>query len=162
MLLEFITKYWLEVLFGLICSGIAFAVKHHIKLARFEKEQHEQQLLNKIDSKMDQERTDITQQMAKCYSDLITVVKQQDEKSNLADQHIQEEIDILKDGLLSIDGRAFKADCRRMLEDNHQITLDEYEELVVEHGVYNNLGGNHEGDALFSMVEIKYKNSLSQ
>jgi hypothetical protein len=31
---------------------------------------------------------------------------------------------------------------------------------LADHIVYNKLGGNHEGDALFSMVEAKYKNTI--
>ena len=109
---------------------------------------------------MDAQKTEMKEQMENCHNNLIEVVKEYDEKSMRADEHMQREIDVMKDGLLSIDGRAFRADCRRLLEDQHIITLDEYEALVTEHKVYNNRGGNHEGDALFSMVEAKYKNSL--
>lgn len=158
--MEFIAKYWLEVLFGLICSGVTLAVKHHIKLAKLDKERHEKDLINAIENKMDAQKTEMKEQMENCHNNLIEVVKEYDEKSMRADEHMQREIDVMKDGLLSIDGRAFRADCRRLLEDQHIITLDEYEALVTEHKVYNNLGGNHEGDALFSMVEAKYKNSL--
>ena len=62
--------------------------------------------------------------------------------------------------MLSVQGRAFKAECRRLLEDSHSITLNEYESILQEHITYNNLGGNHEGDGLFSMVQAKYKNQL--
>ena len=158
--MEFIAKYWLEVLFGLICSGVAFSVKHHLKLAKTDKERHEQDIIHAIEAKMDAQKTEMKEQMENCHNNLVEVVKEYDEKSMRADEHMQREIDVMKDGLLSIDGRAFKADCRRLLEDQHIITLDEYEALVIEHKVYNNLGGNHEGDALFSMVEAKYKNSL--
>lgn len=161
LLIEFIAKYWLEVLFGLICSGVTFAIRHHLKLAKQDKERHEKDLIDAIQAKMDEQSKETKQQMAECYSNLISVVREYDEKSRLADEHMQEEIDVIKDGMLSIEGRAFKNDCRRLLEETHIITLDEYEALVAEHMVYNSLGGNHEGDALFSMVEIKYKNSLS-
>ena len=52
-LFEWFTKYWLEVLFGLICSGIALSVRHHIKLYIEEKRHREQDMLNKIDNKFD-------------------------------------------------------------------------------------------------------------
>lgn len=57
-------------------------------------------------------------------------------------------------------GRNFKNDCKKLLDTNHTITLQEYEALLQDHTIYNSLGGNHEGDALFSMVEAKYKNTV--
>jgi hypothetical protein len=99
-------------------------------------------------------------QMAECYSNLIEVVKESDEKSMEEDRVIHHEIDIIKDGMLSVEGRAFRNECKRLLEDDHIITLNEYLAVVNEHGVYNNLGGNHEGDLLFSAVKAKYEKSL--
>ena len=117
-------------------------------------------MLNKIDNKFDQQRTGMQEQMAECYNNLINVVKESDEKSVAEDLKIHREIDIIKDGMLSVEGRAFRADCRKLLEDDHVITLNEYEAILSEHITYNNLGGNHEGDGLFSMVQAKYQNQL--
>lgn len=100
------------------------------------------------------------EQMTECYGNLINVVNESNEKSMAEDAKIHEEIDAIKGGMLSVQGRAFKAECRRLLEDSHTITLNEYESLLQEHITYNNLGGNHEGDGLFSMVQAKYKNQL--
>ena len=100
------------------------------------------------------------EQMAECYNNLINVVKESDEKSVAEALKIHREIDIIKDGMLSVEGRAFRADCRKLLEDDHVITLNEYEAILSEHITYNNLGGNHEGDGLFSMVQAKYQNQL--
>lgn len=161
LLLEFIAKYWLEVLFGLICSAVALSVKHHVKLARDDKVRHEQDIINSIEKKLDDQQAGMQKQMKECYSDLISVVKEYDEKSVLADEHMHGEIDAIKDGMLSIEGRAFKTDCRKLLEEGHVITVHEYESIVTDHAVYNNLGGNHEGDALFSMVEAKYRKQIS-
>jgi len=49
-----------------------------------------------------------------------------------------------------------------LLKPDHVINYKEYEQLVADHVVYNQLGGNHEGDALFSMVEAKYKNTIGK
>ena len=98
--------------------------------------------------------------MTECYNNLIDVVKASDEKSMIEDEKIHHEIDIIKDGMLSVEGRAFRAECRKLLEDGHIITLNEYEAILAEHITYNNLGGNHEGDGLFSMVQAKYQNQL--
>ena len=98
--------------------------------------------------------------MNECYNNLLDVVKASEAKSLAEDEHIHAEIDSIKNGVLSIEGRAFKEDCRKLLEPGHIITLAEYEALQAEHEIYNSLGGNHEGDGVFSMAEAKYRNGL--
>lgn len=98
--------------------------------------------------------------MKECYDNLTNVVKDLEERSIEEDKRIHHEIDIIKDGMLSVEGRAFRNECRRLLEEGHVITLNEYEAILAEHVTYNNLGGNHEGDGLFSMVQVKYQNQL--
>lgn len=102
----------------------------------------------------------MAQKMSECYANLIEVVKDSEEKSMEEDRVIHKEIDIIKEGMLSVEGRAFRNECRKLLEPNHIITINEYEALLGEHVTYNKLGGNHEGDGLFSMVEAKYQNQL--
>ena len=107
--------------------------------------------------------------MSECYSNLIQVVKESEERSMEEDRKIHKEIDIinvqrttrkkLPIGICNV-GRAFRNECRRLLEEGHVITLNEYEAILAEHVTYNNLGGNHEGDGLFSMVQVKYQNQL--
>ena len=100
--------------------------------------------------------------MGECHNNLIDIIKEYDEKSYEEDQRIHEEIDVIKDGMLSIQGRAFKKECKKYLQENYVISVYEYENLLVEHEVYNKLGGNHEGDGLFNMVVAKYKGQLAQ
>lgn len=102
----------------------------------------------------------MTNQMKECYDNLTSVVKDLEERSMEEDKRIHHEIDIIKDGMLSVEGRAFRNECRRLLDEGHVITLNEYEAILAEHVTYNNLGGNHEGDGLFSMVQVKYQNQL--
>lgn len=109
---------------------------------------------------MDEQKRGMKEQMNECYNNLLDVVKASEAKSLAEDEHIHEEIDSIKNGVLAIEGRAFKEDCRKLLEPGHIITLAEYEALQAEHEVYNGLGGNHEGDGLFSMAEAKYRNGL--
>jgi chaperonin cofactor prefoldin len=59
-------------------------------------------------------------------------------------------------------GKIFKNQCRDYLNETHKVTLAEYESLEEDHAVYNSLDGNHEGDALFNMVEEKIKRDLSE
>ena len=117
--------------------------------------------MKSIDNKFDEQRSGMREQMSECYSNLIEVVKESEERSNEEDRIIHKEIDIIKEGMLSVEGRAFRAECRKLLEEGRVITLNEYENILAEHVTYNKLGGNHEGDGLFSMVQAKYQNQLN-
>lgn len=103
----------------------------------------------------------MVQKMGECYANLISVVKESEEKSMEEDQKIHKEIDVIKEGMLSVEGRSFRAECRKLLEPDHLITLNEYETILSEHITYNKLGGNHEGDGLFSMVQAKYQRQMN-
>jgi len=48
-------KYWLEVLFTLICTGAAFVVRHHVGLIKKDKENHEKKIFETIDHKFDEQ-----------------------------------------------------------------------------------------------------------
>lgn len=61
----------------------------------------------------------------------------------------------LKRGLLSVQGRQFKSDCKKLLADGHTITFDEFQQINEDHQAYHDLGGNHNGDALFDLVKKK-------
>ena len=100
--------------------------------------------------------------MASCSAGLMKVVSDQTEALKHTDELIHEEIDGLRDGMLSMQGRNFKNDCHKLLQEGHVITALEYEQALADHIVYNKLGGNHEGDALFAMIETKYKNTIGK
>lgn len=140
---------------------MAFLVRRYIKFIKDDKARHESEIIVALETKMDEQRKGMQAQMRECYNDLVNVVKASEERSFAEDEHIHEEIDAIKGGLLSLEGRNFKEDCRRLLMPGHIITLAEYEAIQAEHIVYNNLGGNHEGDGLYSMVMTKYQNTLN-
>ncbi len=102
----------------------------------------------------------IAADMNQCSTGLMNIIKEQNEVLKKSDEVIHEEIDSLRGGMLSIQGRNFKNDCHKLLKADHVIDLKEYESLLADHIAYNKLGGNHEGDALFRMVEAKYKNTI--
>jgi chaperonin cofactor prefoldin len=68
----------------------------------------------------------------------------------------------MKQGILNMQGKIFKNQCRLYLAEDYKISLAEYESLEEDHSIYNALGGNHDGDALFAMVEEKIKKDLSE
>jgi hypothetical protein len=57
LLIEFITKYWLEVLFTLICSGAAWLARNYVRLAIADKKRHEKDIIDALEKKMDEQKT---------------------------------------------------------------------------------------------------------
>ncbi|MDD4804481.1 MAG: hypothetical protein PHN69_04835 [Candidatus Pacebacteria bacterium] len=160
-MLDFIVKYWMQFGFGLIVAGLTALSKYFYNLYKKEKlhqkTEEQKSFYEEIKNTIIAERT-ITQDC----------LDSNREKSNENDQildakicNLKEEIGILQNGILSIQGRDFKADCRALLQPDHEITLDEYEQIINEHDVYNNLGGNHKGDELFELVTHKFNVGLT-
>lgn len=82
-------------------------------------------------------------------------INEEFDRSNKEEKKLQEEVKVIKFGLLSVQGRNFKANCRRLLQPEHKITLEEFEEITKDHDAYNSLGGNHTGDQLYELVRNK-------
>lgn len=135
-MLEFILQYWLNFLLSAIAGGLAFVCRKFWKMYQNERIQKE------------------TDRDKKLYNDLKQAVHE-------GDVELQEQIDILKKGILSIQGKSFKHECRELLKEEHEISLEEFEMLQEDHNIYNSLGGNHDGDTLFKMVENKTSINLT-
>ena len=136
-MLEFILQYWIEFLFGLVITAGGFIIRRILKSYKQERVEEKKEFLKEIQKEIKSEFTG------------------RDQK----DIEFQNEIKALKNGLLSIQGRTFKASCKKLLEEGHEITLEEYEEITKDHDAYNSLGGNHNGDQLYRLVRQKVENS---
>lgn len=158
---EWILKYWLEALFGVLCAGISVFFKHYYKKIADRRKFKQDQLNKSLDEKFENQQKDLQKQMKACYTELSASIQERDERLLKADEEIHRDIGVLRGGLLSVQGREFKADCRYLLTEGHKITVDEYQNIVEEYRVYKSLEGNHEGDALFKMVQAKYEHSLN-
>ena len=95
-------KYWLEVLFGLICGGFAFMARHYKKLIINEKRRHEYDIINALQKKMDEQYAKTQEQMDECYKRLFTTIEEYDKRSVEEDKKIYKNLQTLKDGMLSI------------------------------------------------------------
>ena len=148
-----VLKYWVEFILGLVAAGGTYFFKRYNKLEKANRKKEQEdfflQLTNEIQEK--------NQAMIRGR-----------EESKHDDQVLQNQISILstelkalKEGVLSIQGKEFKAQCRRLLDDSHELTLDEWEEIDKDHEVYNGLGGNHKGDQLYSLVKKKAEKFLT-
>ena len=134
-MIELIVKYWVEWLLGIIAAGLGIACKKIYKLYKNQKKEAQEEF----------------------YDGLKKLIQEGNEASQKADQEIKAEIGVIRNGVLSIQGERFTALCRELLATNHVITPDEYDHCLHEHSIYNSLGGNHDGDAIFKIVEEKAK-----
>lgn len=143
VVLDFIIKYWLEFVLGIVATGLSIACKKIYKMYKSEK-QHQK-----------------TKEQKEFYAGLEKLIKQGNEESKAADKILQDQIDVVTQGVLNIQKRHFKQECRELLKENHEITLEEYETANEDHDIYNALGGNHDGDTLFDMVRKKATNNIT-
>ena len=167
-LASFIAKYWLEVAFGLVCAAIAWIAKSYVQLLKKDRKSHEEEIITAINEKMDdqynksEERANeqyvkTQQQMDQCYARLSGRIDDFIKESESKDVELNNKIDVLKDGVLAIQGSDFKYECQKLLH-REEITLLQYEQIMAMHATYNKLGGNHEGDEMFHLVQLKYEN----
>ena len=148
---EFILKYWVEVVFGLIVSGLSFACRRYWKLWRaeqqYQKTEEQKAFYNGILEKID-ERFEET-------NNRITALDNKVEK-NVQTSNAQQEI--LKEGLLSVKGNNFKRQCKALLEPTHKISETEWLQHQIDFEAYERLGGNDDGHDLHNAVAHKYYN----
>lgn len=142
-MLEFIAQYWLNFLLGLIAGGLTFLCKKFWNLYQNEK----------IHQK--------TKEQKQFYEDVKQLITECTEESKRGDRALQDQINIIRGGILSIQRKDFKEDCEAALREGHEVSLEEFESLQEEHRIYHSLGGNHDGDILFDMVLQKTTRQLT-
>lgn len=166
---EFILKYWVEVLFGIVVTGGGFLLKHHFKLFKesldHKMEERDDKLLEKmtkvltasnktIQDSIDKLRSDTKDDIDGVYVELV------DLKDNIKDVH--KDVEGIRRGVLDVQGPQFKAKCKEVLQDSHQITVDEWLALKKEYEIYTGMGGNSDGSELYKLVHEKYSKHLGQ
>ena len=125
----------------------------------------------KAEDRQEQMNKDIAKNIKTILDDyqrsMLKIIQQEEEKTEAEDEAIRTQIagirnnlTTLTEGILSIQGRQFKEECRALLENDHEITLKEFEHITNEHRIYNALRGNHDGDDLYNLVETKYRANL--
>ncbi len=160
-MVDFIIQYWLQFLLGIVASGLTILCTRLYYLWKKERKAQRREVEGRIISAVKTLIEDNDKEVRK-------IIREEEKASAKADEiieakmnQIQKDLVILTEGMLSIQGRQFKEDCRKLLQEGHVISLDEYENITHEHDVYNQLQGNHEGDSLFSLVKVKYEANLS-
>lgn len=175
-LLDFFVKYWTEFLFGIVAAGILAGGRYIWTLFKNRlRDSLEEQIISitdviakrmsKTDEKLEAKNTSLTQQIGALQADM--KIMQQEIQTNKNDENLiekkidalEDSLNTLKDGILSLQRKEFKEECRRLLNQEEAITYEQYTILQREHTVYNSLGGNHEGDQLFKLASMRYANT---
>ena len=139
MLLEFVIKYWVEFAFGLIVTGGGYFVRRYLKMREDEQ---------------NRERSKFYDNFKK---DIFIKYDEIKKESENGDLELQKQLDLLRKGILSLQKKEFFKECQALLEEDHELTLDEYQQCIEDHDAYNGLKGNHRGDSLFALVQEKAK-----
>ena len=171
-ILEWLGKYWLEWLCGLIATGALFFAKHYIKIQKQVNEEKqkdkEQNMCNKIISNFDEKISEVktlsNDKESQLYKSVQTVQNNLDKSDKIIFDdlsNIHSEVNIIESGILSIQGKQFRDMCEDLLQQDH-ISVDEYQEFEEEYSVYKKLGGNHRGDALHERVVAKFDKQSSK
>lgn len=152
-MIDTIINYWVVAACGLVAAFFTWLIRYIIR----------------NENKKFQELLETREEKAK-EAVICKLQKEIDEevnKSNNSDKAINADIESLKisvnnltRGLLTVQGKEFKEDCRILLDPDHEITIDEYEDIVEDHEAYNGLGGNHRGDSLFRSVMKKWNSQV--
>lgn len=179
-----VLKYWVELILGLIVAGGGFLIKRYLKLEKEERQREQREYFDKMLDKIQNENEQVLKHLEKehdkmnqnsedRYDEINTKVDkalEADREESKADDAVLEKqisaveknITALTAGILSMQGKEFRNNCRKLLAEDHVITLDEWEELDKDHMAYNGLGGNHKGDHLFSLVKKKVEAGFAE
>lgn len=151
-LADIFVNYWLQWVLGVVAAGIAIWAKRYIKLEK-------NNIQDKQKERMQELRTEVKDEISKELNEQVEKLSEEDNKIYQEIGRVADKVEIVNSGVLAIQQQSFKTECRRLLEEDHHITLDEFEQLQKDHKVYNDLGGNDNGDELFEAAKTKYINS---
>lgn len=179
-----VLKYWVEFILGLIVAGGGFLIKRYLRLEKEERQREQKEYFDKMLEKIQSENQHVLKSLKKehdkmnqksedKYNEINTKVDKAleagREESKADDAVLEKEISAMKQnitaltaGVLSMQGKEFINNCRKLLAEDHIITLDEWEELDIDHTAYNGLGGNHKGDHLFLLVKKKVEAGFAE
>lgn len=151
MIVDFLIKYWLEIILGIVVAAGGAGFNYLRKLIK--KDQKE-----KLQSQFDE----FYQKINQALDEKFEALEQEDETIDDRLNAIEQSMEPLKQGVLSLHRRKFLDDCRYFLETEEEITLEDFKRVQREHKVYNDLGGNHEGDEHWELFKARYEAQLAK
>ena len=156
-MIDFIVKYWIQELFGLLIIIGTFlgkkAWKQYTKARQMIQDVKDREREQRIYSKLDEKFDGIESR----FDDVVDRLDKLEEHDKMQDI----EADKRKQGILALYKKDFLNQGKELLDQNHIITYEEYADYSAQHKLYNDLGGNHEGDEQFALVTTKYKTGLN-
>lgn len=162
---EFILKYWVEVVFGLIVSGLSFACRRYWKLWRaeqqYQKTEEQKAFYDGVLEKIDERFEKMNERFEETNNRITALDDKVEQKINEVRKDVQSsdaQQKILKEGLLSVQGNNFKRQCKALLEPTHKISETEWLQHQIDFEAYKRLGGNDDGHDLHNSVAHKYYN----
>jgi hypothetical protein len=75
-MIEWIAKYWIEVVFGLICTGVSAYFKFKADKRKFKQEKFDEVL----DKKFQKQQDGLHTQMKACYKELNDTIQEHNER----------------------------------------------------------------------------------
>ena len=148
-MLEFIIKYWLQFALGIVAGTLTWFGKRYWSFRTV-----------KLEADRKKRYADLENKIVECVEKKIQKLNVE---SHEADTHMEEklntlftDVEYLTKGMLSLQGKEFRNECRELLKPEHTITLDEYEQFEADYEAYKALKGNHKGDSLHAAVVEKF------
>lgn len=169
-MLEFLAQYWLEFALGIIAAGLIGLAKYfwslfkkHIKDTLTNEISAMTMQLSKTMETNDNKLTNQIDHLEEKISELEEkTIKTANAEMGLDSglDKLEDDLKALKEGVLSIQKQQFLKTCRKLINQEDPIQLEQFEKITAEHRTYNLLGGNHDGDELYRLVTNKYNNQL--
>lgn len=154
-MIDFIAKYWIQTLFGIVVGVLTYFIKHYYKLWKESQENQKNKFWDEIKIELKADNKALLQERE-------SLLNSEDEKIKAAVSKVTESNESLLNAVLNVQRKQFKMDCKILLEKVEDITFEEFEDLQEEYEIYKSLGGNGPGHNLFELVKIKYSAQVTQ
>lgn len=148
-MIDFIAKYWLQTLFGIVVGVFSYFIKHYRSLWKESQENQKNKFWDEVKLELKADNKALLQEKE-------TLLTLEDKKLEEAVDKVTESNNALLKAVLGVQRKQFVTDCRFLLEKKNEITFEEFEDLQEEYEIYKSLGGNGPGHNLFDLVKEKY------
>lgn len=155
MFLEFIMNFYSSLQGWVISGCIALfgvflkkSFNGYNKAKQIEKEEGRKQFRDSLTTSLNETVNNLKED----FDNTIQELKDENSRQN-------ETLTRINNGLLSVQGKTFREECKLLLKQEHEIiTVEEMEQCTEDHSFYNAMGGNDTGDELYRLVTIKFNN----